>query len=119
MLDLVAKSYCIVQFSSCMYRNHLFPSSFCSFSRGRQQHLVEVLPPPPTLFRGPNTDFDDHVNSRSGVVDESHLQRPEFGQVIEVDLSPSTELYWADIDFTSNNIQRNASRPRIVAYSFP
>ena len=35
----------------------------------------------------------DQMSLRSGMVDNNNLQRPDFGQVIDVNLSPWTEFY--------------------------
>lgn len=57
--------------------------------------MVEVLPPCSTLLLGQSMQLDDHASSSSVVEDENSVQRPEFGQLIDVKMSPWTELYSA------------------------
>ena len=54
--------------------------------------MTEILPPPTTLH-GQNMNLRDQMSLRSGMVDNNNLQRPDFGQVIDVNLSPWTEFY--------------------------
>ncbi|KAJ4701671.1 MADS box transcription factor [Melia azedarach] len=60
------------------------------------QSVVEILPPPSGLFQGQTQtiNIDDQISSRGGnLEDDNNMQRPEFGQVIDVNLSPWTEFY--------------------------
>ena len=38
-------------------------------------------------------NLHDQMSLRSGVVDNNNLQRPDFGQVTDVNLSPWAEFY--------------------------
>jgi hypothetical protein len=67
--------------------------SFSFFVRDQPQRVVEFLPPPPTSLHEQNMNLDDHMSPRSGLVDNTNVQRPEFGQVIDVNLSPWAEFY--------------------------
>ncbi|KAK9270683.1 hypothetical protein L1049_026661 [Liquidambar formosana] len=62
--------------------------------RDQPQRVVEILPQPSSLLQGQNLQlFDDHMSPGSGLEDDNNVQRPEFGQVIDVNLSPWAELY--------------------------
>lgn len=66
------------------------------------QSAVEILPPPSGLFQGQTQtiNIDDQISSRGGnLEDDNNMQRPEFGQVIDVNLSPWTEFYPTGIYF--------------------
>ncbi|KDP41660.1 hypothetical protein JCGZ_16067 [Jatropha curcas] len=71
--------------------------------RNQVQSGAEVLP---TLVHGQNINLDDHISPRSGLEEDNNVQRPEFGQVIDVNLSPWTEFY------PTGNSSINASQPR-------
>ncbi|KAJ9166298.1 hypothetical protein P3X46_021072 [Hevea brasiliensis] len=62
--------------------------------RNQVQHAAELfLPSPAALLHGQNINLDDHISPRSGLEDDNNVQRPEFGQVIDVNLSPWAEFY--------------------------
>lgn len=59
-----------------------------------QPGAENILPPPQsTLLRGEEINVDDQLSPRSGLENDNIVQRPEFGQVVDVNLSPWTELY--------------------------
>ncbi|OAY22997.1 agamous-like MADS-box protein AGL66 [Manihot esculenta] len=62
--------------------------------RNQVQHPADVfLPSPATLLHGQNINLDDHISPRSGLEEDNTVQGPEFGQVIDVNLSPWAEFY--------------------------
>ncbi|XP_017980912.1 PREDICTED: agamous-like MADS-box protein AGL66 isoform X1 [Theobroma cacao] len=59
-----------------------------------QPGAENILPPPQsTLLHGEEINVDDQLSPRSGLENDNIVQRPEFGQVVDVNLSPWTELY--------------------------
>ncbi|KAK6938620.1 Transcription factor, MADS-box [Dillenia turbinata] len=63
--------------------------------RDQQQQMVEVLPQASGLVHGQNIHLDHHLSPSSVVEDDDNVSRPQFGQVINVNLSPWTEFYQA------------------------
>ncbi|XWS24153.1 hypothetical protein CRYUN_Cryun28dG0076100 [Craigia yunnanensis] len=64
--------------------------------RDQSQTVAEnILPPQSTaLLHGEEINVDhDQLRPRSGLENDNNVQRPEFGQIIDVNLSPWTELY--------------------------
>jgi hypothetical protein len=63
--------------------------------RGQPQHVVEILSPPPMLLQHRQSmNHDEQISPRSsGLVDNNNVHRPDFGQVIDVNLSSWTEIY--------------------------
>ncbi|KAK7857936.1 agamous-like mads-box protein agl66 [Quercus suber] len=86
MLDWLPERDPQVQLLNFLDSNGLFPL------RDQPQPVTEILPPPTTLH-GQNMNLHDQMSLRSGMVDNNNLQRPDFGQVIDVNLSPWTEFY--------------------------
>uniref|UniRef100_A0A2N9J1C1 MADS-box domain-containing protein n=1 Tax=Fagus sylvatica TaxID=28930 RepID=A0A2N9J1C1_FAGSY len=87
MLDWLPERDPQVQVLNFLDSNGLLPP------RDQPQRVVEFLPPPPTSLHEQNMNLDDHMSPRSGLVDNTNVQRPEFGQVIDVNLSPWAEFY--------------------------
>lgn len=76
------------------------------------QHPADVfLPSPATLLHGQNINLDDHISPRSGLEEDNTVQGPEFGQVIDVNLSP-----WAEFYPTGNVIQLNTHIYHLVQF---
>ncbi|KAK6939678.1 Transcription factor, MADS-box [Dillenia turbinata] len=65
--------------------------------RDQQQPMVEVLPQASSLAQGQNIQPDHHLSPCSVVEDDDNVSRPEFGRVINVNLSPWTEFYPAGL----------------------
>ncbi|CAK9162517.1 unnamed protein product [Ilex paraguariensis] len=62
--------------------------------RDQTQSLENILPSQLTLLQGPNMRLEDqHTCPGSGMEEDNNLQQPEFGQVLDVNLSPWTEYY--------------------------
>eukprot|EP00257_Ricinus_communis_P014749 XP_015572503.1 agamous-like MADS-box protein AGL104 isoform X1 [Ricinus communis] len=75
--------------------------------RNQVQSAVEILPSTSNLVHGQNMNLDDHhISPRNGLEDNNNVQRPEFGQVIDVNLSPWTEFY------PTGNSSISSSQPR-------
>ena len=67
-----------------------------SICRDQSQTVAEniLAPQSTTLLHGEEINVDhDQLSPRSGLENDNNVQRPEFGQVIDVNLSPWTELY--------------------------
>ncbi|KAE8100104.1 hypothetical protein FH972_018031 [Carpinus fangiana] len=90
-LDWLAERDPQVQILNFLDSNGLLPL------RGQPQHVVEILSPPPMLLQhGQNMNRDEQISPRSsGLVDNNNdnVHRPDFGQVIDVNLSSWTEIY--------------------------
>ncbi|KAH9755682.1 MADS-box domain-containing protein [Citrus sinensis] len=71
------------------------------------QEATEILVPPLNMFRGHNMNIDGQISRRDGLEDDNNdMQRPQFGQVIDVNFSPWTEFY------PSGNCPTPADQPR-------
>ncbi|XP_022772900.1 uncharacterized protein LOC111315453 isoform X2 [Durio zibethinus] len=68
--------------------------------RAQSQPVAENILPPQstTVLHREEINVDDQLSPRSGLGNDKTMQRPEFGQVIDVNLSPWTELYPAGND---------------------
>ncbi|XP_031267220.1 agamous-like MADS-box protein AGL104 [Pistacia vera] len=58
----------------------------------------EILQPPSNPFDGENINIYEQIRPRVGLQEDNNMQRPEIGQVIDVNLSPWTEFYPTGID---------------------
>ncbi|KAK9215749.1 hypothetical protein WN944_007755 [Citrus x changshan-huyou] len=75
--------------------------------RDEPQEATEILVPPLNMFRGHNMNIDGQISRRDGLEDDNNdMQRPQFGQVIDVNFSPWTEFY------PSGNCPTPADQPR-------
>ncbi|KAL9447115.1 hypothetical protein AB3S75_014732 [Citrus x aurantiifolia] len=75
--------------------------------RDEPQKATEILVPPLNMFRGHNMNIDGQISRRDGLEDDNNdMQRPQFGQVIDVNFSPWTEFY------PSGNCPTPADQPR-------
>ncbi|KAH9689820.1 MADS-box domain-containing protein [Citrus sinensis] len=62
--------------------------------RDEPQEATEILVPPLNMFRGHNMNIDGQISRRDGLEDDNNdMQRPQFGQVIDVNFSPWTDFY--------------------------
>ncbi|CAK9139461.1 unnamed protein product [Ilex paraguariensis] len=62
--------------------------------RDQTQSLENILPSQLTLLQGPNMRLEDqHTCPGSGMEEDNNMQQPEFGQVLDVNLSPWTGYY--------------------------
>ncbi|PIN15385.1 MADS box transcription factor [Handroanthus impetiginosus] len=59
--------------------------------RDQPQRMDNMLPPSLTLVHAPSVHVFNHLSPSRSIEDDA--QRPEFGQVIDVNLSPWAELY--------------------------
>ncbi|XP_031267137.1 uncharacterized protein LOC116125574 isoform X1 [Pistacia vera] len=66
----------------------------------------EILQPPSNPFDGENINIYEQIRPRVGLQEDNNMQRPEIGQVIDVNLSPWTEFY------PTGNSPIPASQPR-------
>ncbi|KAJ0087188.1 hypothetical protein Patl1_08867 [Pistacia atlantica] len=66
----------------------------------------EILPPLSNPFDGENISIYEQIRPRGGLQEDNNMQRPEIGQVIDVNLSPWTEFY------PTGNSHIPASQPR-------
>lgn len=68
--------------------------------RDEPQKVPEILVPPLNIFHGHNMNIDGQISRRDGLEDDNNdMQRPQFGQVIDVNFSPWTEFYPSGINF--------------------
>lgn len=68
--------------------------------RDEPQKATEILVPPLNMFRGHNMNIDGQISRRDGLEDDNNdMQRPQFGQVIDVNFSPWTEFYPSGINY--------------------
>ncbi|KAL9450267.1 hypothetical protein AB3S75_012077 [Citrus x aurantiifolia] len=75
--------------------------------RDEPQEATEILVPPLNMFRGHNMNIDGQISRRDGLEDDNNdMQRPQFGQVIDVNFSPWIEFY------PSGNCPTPADQPR-------
>ncbi|KAF8377606.1 hypothetical protein HHK36_030988 [Tetracentron sinense] len=74
--------------------------------RDQPQSLPEFMPPPSALIHGNGMHLVDHMSPSSGMEDDSDVRHPDFGQVIDVNLSPWTEYY------PTGNGDTRATQPR-------
>lgn len=58
----------------------------------------EILRPPSNPFDGENINIYEQIRPRGELQEAKNMQRPEIGQVIDVNLSPWTEFYPTGID---------------------
>ncbi|KAM3710287.1 hypothetical protein ACB098_01G019000 [Castanea mollissima] len=98
MLDWLPERDPQVQILNFLDSNGLLPL------RDQPQPVTEILLPPTTLH-GQNMNLHDQMSLRSGMVDNNNLQRPGFGQVIDVNLSP-----WA-VFYPAGNSSFSGSQP--------
>ncbi|OMO78851.1 MADS-box transcription factor 3 [Corchorus capsularis] len=80
-----------IQILNFLDSNGLLPPS------DQTQTVAEILPPPspqPTLLHGEEINVEEQLSPRSsGLESDNNVQRPEFGQIIDVNMSPWTQLY--------------------------
>lgn len=68
--------------------------------RDEPQEATEILVPPLNMFRGHNMNIDGQISRRDGLEDDNNdMQRPQFGQVIDVNFSPWTDFYPSGINY--------------------
>ncbi|XP_024951805.2 agamous-like MADS-box protein AGL104 isoform X3 [Citrus sinensis] len=74
--------------------------------RDEPQEATEILVPPLNMFRGHNMNIDGQISRRDGLEDDNNdMQRPQFGQVIDVNFSPWTDFYPSGSHIESEDTQ--------------
>ncbi|KAK4599273.1 hypothetical protein RGQ29_009361 [Quercus rubra] len=109
MLDWLPERDPQVQLLNFLDSNGLLPL------RDQPQPVTEILQPPTTLHRQ-NMNLHDQMSLRSGMVDSNNLQRPDFGQVIDVNLSPWAEFYPAGNNGFSGSHSQPGGRDLLELY---
>ncbi|PSS17283.1 Agamous-like MADS-box protein [Actinidia chinensis var. chinensis] len=70
-------------------------------------HGIEsILPPTSSFLNGQNMQLENQTSPSSGMEEEDNMQQPHFGQVIDVNHSPWTQLY------PTGNGSFSAAQPR-------
>ncbi|KAI3465296.1 hypothetical protein Pfo_021959 [Paulownia fortunei] len=66
--------------------------------RDQPQRMDNIVPPSLTLVQAPSMHVYNHLSPSRSMEDDA--QRPEFGQAIDVNLSPWAELYPTGLSLT-------------------
>ncbi|XP_057502217.1 agamous-like MADS-box protein AGL104 isoform X2 [Actinidia eriantha] len=76
-----------VQIMNFLDSNGLLPM------RDDSHGIESILTPTSTFLNGQNMQLEDQTSPSSGMEDDDNMKQPHFGQVIDVNLSPWTQLY--------------------------